>query len=237
MGLAVEIAIAKTNKYASRESGDTAELVERPAGGLSVVMADGQGSGRAAKSLSLLVTSKAVSLLKEGVRDGAVARGVHDYLFAYRHGQVSATLDILSVDLRTGTVVVTRNAATSMTVGRGGRYELVPGCSGPIGLYHLTRPTVTQLPLEPGLRILLYSDGIPAAGRRDGHCPFDLAPFAAEALPEELTAAALADRLLDEAIRRDGGRPADDMTAVALALRPHADTILIRRQATTVPLP
>src|SRR3712207_7046255 len=35
---------------------------------------------RAAKSLSLLITSKAVALLKEGVRDGAVARGVHDYL-------------------------------------------------------------------------------------------------------------------------------------------------------------
>ena len=237
MGLAIELAIAKTNKYASRESGDTAELVERPAGGLSVVMADGQGSGRAAKSLSLLVTSKAVGLLKEGVRDGAVARGVHDYLFAYRHGQVSATLDILSVDLRSGTIVVTRNAATSMTVGRGGRFELVPGCSGPIGLYHLTRPTVTQLPMEPGLRIVLCSDGVPIAGVRDGHGEFDLVAFASEAFGEELGAAAIADRVLDEAVRRDGGRPADDMTVVTLALQVHADTLLVRRQVTTVPLP
>ena len=91
MGLQITLAIAKTNKYASRESGDTAELIERPGGGFSVVTVDGQGSGGAAKTLSLLITAKAVSLLKEGVRDGAVARAVHDYLFAYRHGKVSAT--------------------------------------------------------------------------------------------------------------------------------------------------
>ena len=65
MGLSIELAIAKTNKYASRESEDTAEVVERPGGGISVVVADGQGSGRAANTLSLLVTKYAVAMLKE----------------------------------------------------------------------------------------------------------------------------------------------------------------------------
>ncbi|HCG28801.1 MAG TPA: stage II sporulation protein E, partial [Chloroflexi bacterium] len=49
------------------------------------------------KTLSMMVSSKAVALLKDGIRDGAVARGVHDSLLAYRHGKVSATLDLLSV--------------------------------------------------------------------------------------------------------------------------------------------
>ena len=61
MGILIEAAVAKTNKYASRESGDTVEIVERPTGGISVIVADGQGSGRAAKALSLLVTARAVS--------------------------------------------------------------------------------------------------------------------------------------------------------------------------------
>lgn len=237
MGLAIEVAVAKTNKYASRESGDTAELVERPGGGLSVIMADGQGSGRAAKSLSLLVTSKAVALIKEGVRDGAVARGVHDYLFAYRHGQVSATLDILSVDLRSDTIVVTRNATAPMLLGRNSCYEVIAGGSGPIGLYHLTRPTVTQLPLEAGLRVVLCTDGVAASGVRAGRPEFDLAAFAAEAFPDDLGAAAIADRLLEEVVRRDDDRPGDDVTVVALALLPHQDTLLVRRQLATVPLP
>ncbi len=237
MGLTIDFAIAKTNKYASRESGDTAELIERPGGGFSVVCVDGQGSGPAAKTLSLLVTSKAVALLKEGVRDGAVARGVHDHLFAFRHGKVSASLDILSVDLWTNTVVVTRNGTAPMLVGCAGVYDLVPCEAGPIGRYHLTRPTVLQWPLEAGLQIVLYTDGVAAAGERDGDDRFDLSAFAGGRFASDDVAALLAGSLLDEAVRRDSGRPADDMTVVALSLRAHAETTLVRRLAATIPLP
>jgi len=43
------VGISKVSKYAVSDSGDTAEVVERPNGGLSVVLADGQSSGRGAK--------------------------------------------------------------------------------------------------------------------------------------------------------------------------------------------
>ena len=72
--LNVEIAVAKAAKYAVHESGDSVEVIERPRGGLSVVMADGQRSGRSAKAISNIAVRKAMSLLSEGVRDGAVAR-------------------------------------------------------------------------------------------------------------------------------------------------------------------
>lgn len=236
MGLAIDLAIAKTNKYASRESGDTAEMVERPGGGLSVVLVDGQGSGKAAKTLSLLITSRAVALIKDGVRDGAVARAVHDFIFAYRHGQVSATLEIVSVDLRSETLVVTRNAATPWILGQGGRYETMRDGSGPIGLYPLTRPTVTQRPVAAGLSVVVATDGVGRAGVRGGSPELDLALCAA-ALPPDADAAAVADGLLAEAVRRDGGRPGDDMTVVVLGLRSHAEPLLVRRQRATVPLP
>src|SRR5215210_695110 len=116
--LDVQIAVVKTNKYATRESGDTVEVVERPHGGFSVVLADGQGSGRSAKNISHLVTTKAVSLIKDGVRDGAVARSVHDYLYAYRGGKVSATLVILTVDLATRTLVLSRNSHCPILLSR-----------------------------------------------------------------------------------------------------------------------
>ncbi|MCB0132720.1 MAG: hypothetical protein KDD78_17780, partial [Caldilineaceae bacterium] len=93
--LNVQTAAAKINKYASRESGDTVETIERPRGGLSVVVADGQRSGRSAKAISNIVVRKAVSLLAEGVRDGAVARATHDYLHLQRGGKVSAELFIV----------------------------------------------------------------------------------------------------------------------------------------------
>ncbi|GAI87026.1 unnamed protein product [marine sediment metagenome] len=51
----VQIAVAKVKKYATSASGDTVEVVERPQGGVSVVLADGQSSGRGAKWVSTFV--------------------------------------------------------------------------------------------------------------------------------------------------------------------------------------
>src|SRR5512142_1154426 len=105
----LDVAVAKTRKYATPESGDTIEMIERPGGGLSFVVVDGQRSGRSAKAISNIVARKAVSLLAEGVRDGAVARAAHDYLYTHRQGKVLATLNIASVDLVSRTLVLSRN--------------------------------------------------------------------------------------------------------------------------------
>jgi rhodanese-related sulfurtransferase len=77
----IQIAVAKINKYDSIESGDTLEVVERPNGGVSVVLADGQSSGLQAKHISTAVVRKVITLLAEGVRDGAAARAASDALF------------------------------------------------------------------------------------------------------------------------------------------------------------
>jgi len=79
--LEMRVAVAKVPRYGELESGDTLETIERPGGGFSFVLVDGQGSGRSAKTLSHLVATRAITLLKDGARDGAVARAVHDYLY------------------------------------------------------------------------------------------------------------------------------------------------------------
>lgn len=235
--LLIDVGVAKTEKYASRESGDTVELVERPSGGFSVVMIDGQGSGKAAKTLSLLLSSKAVALVKEGVRDGVVARATHDYLFAFRHGQVSATLDLLSIDLKTRTIVITRNAETPMILGTGGAVTAITSESGQIGRYRWTKPTVTELPMSAGTEIMLCTDGIAHSGRRAALHPLDFADFGRQHFRLGLTAQDLADALLEEAIERDQGRPGDDMAVVALSLRQAAAHPSIRRMQLQVHAP
>jgi len=239
MGIAIDLAVAKTNKHAMRESGDSVEVVERPLGGVSAVLVDGQGSGRAAKALSHGIAARAAALIGEGVRDGAVARAAHDALYAARGGQVSATLDIVSVDLRTRTVVVTRNAETPCLIWRDGIAATHPVASGPIGRYAETRPTVLQIPLDAAPVVLVYSDGIASAGERGGQPRWDVASNLRELFPGDgpFPAQALADGLLAAAIARDAGRPGDDMTVVALTVRPHAEPVLIRRMAVEMPLP
>jgi serine phosphatase RsbU (regulator of sigma subunit) len=234
--LTIDVAVAKTNKYASRESGDTVEIVERPGGGISVILADGQGSGRAAKALSLLVTAKVSALLKEGVRDGASARAANDFLFAMRNGQVSATLDILSVDLKTGTVVITRNSETACYARTDDGSEISAGAERPLGIHPRTRPWAAEIAIGPGVRVILVSDGITNSGRRAGLPSLDLATVSANAGPEA-TAAEIANLVLGEAITRDRDKPADDMSVVALTLPEHEQTTLVRRMGVEVPLP
>jgi len=231
----IQIAVAKTNKYATSESGDTLEVIERPNGGLSVVLADGQTSGRGAKLVSSLVVRKVIGLLADGVRDGAAARAASDYLFTERNGKVSATLNILSVDLQTGTVVITRNNPVPVFIGRGDSIDCLNADSTPVGISRNTRPLICEIPLEPGLTVMMYTDGLSQAGERYGK-PIDVATIL-EAMIEDQrpTAQDIADALLNQAVHLDDGRPSDDMSVVVLCVVPeHSDTI--RRMIVRLPV-
>ena len=151
----LNVAVAKVGKYATSESGDTFEMIERPGGGLSFVLVDGQHSGRGAKTISNVVARKAISLLAEGVRDGAVARAAHDYLFNYRQGKVSATLNIVSVDLTTQTIVLARNNHCPTIVVRSSGLRLLDQPSNPVGIYARTKPNMTELPLGAEMGIIV----------------------------------------------------------------------------------
>jgi serine phosphatase RsbU (regulator of sigma subunit) len=214
----VQIAVAKTNKYASAESGDTLEIVERPNGGLSVVLADGQTSGRGAKTVSMMVVRKVIALLAEGVRDGAAARAASDLLYTERQGKVISTLNIASIDLQTATVVLTRNNPAPIYVARGDRIDCLNAESPPIGLSRSVRPVISEMPIEAGLTIVLFTDGILHAGERRAQ-RMDIATSLQAMLEEQdPPPQAIADALLNEAIRLDDGRPADDMSVVAIRI-------------------
>ena len=212
----VLIAVAKVKKYATPSSGDTVEVVERPNGGVSVVLADGQSSGRGAKSISTLVVRKVISLLAEGVRDGAAARAASDYLYTERKGKVSSTLNILSVDKQTSTLVITRNNPVPALLAQNDKITLLSDESLPVGLYRETRPMISEIALEPGLTAIVYSDGLVHAGSRDGQS-LDIVTCVQSWLEDEdPSPQSIADELLRNAVRLDQGRPVDDISVVVL---------------------
>jgi serine phosphatase RsbU (regulator of sigma subunit) len=231
----VQIAVAKTNKYAVTESGDTLEVVERPNGGLSVVLADGQTSGRGAKAVSMLVVRKVIGLLAEGVRDGAAARAASDLLFTEKQGKVSSTLNIISVDLHTGTVVLTRNNPAPFFVARGEQVDCISTDSSPIGVSRNMRPIISEIPLELGLILVLYTDGLVHAGERVGQ-PMDICTSLKAMLEDQdPTPQDIADALLAEAVALDDGRPTDDISVVVLkVLKRSGDDV--RRMRVRLPI-
>ena len=212
----VQIAVAKVNKYATSESGDTLEVVERPNGGVSVVLADGQTSGSGAKAISLMVVRKVIGLLAEGVRDGAAARAASDALFTERQGKVISTLNIASVDLSSGTIVLTRNNPAPMFVCRGERIGCLEEESIPLGTSRNVRPLITELPIEPELTIVIYTDGLTHAGKRRG-LPMDIGATIQSMLEDQdPSPQMLADSLLAEAVSLDENRPADDISVLVV---------------------
>lgn len=231
----VRIAVAKVRKYATSDSGDTVEVVEHPNGGLSVVMADGQSSGRGAKWISTMVVRKVITLLAEGVRDGAAARAASDSLFTERKGKVSSTLNILSVDKQTNTLVITRNNPAPVLLATNAETRLLDAISQPVGLYRDTRPIINEINLEPGHTVVMFSDGLVHAGSRSGES-MDLVDCVQELLEEEDPSPELiADDLLQHAIVLDQGRPTDDITIVVLRVT-SAPGDIIRRMSVRLPL-
>ena len=232
----VEIGVAKIGKWATSESGDTLEMVERPHGGISCVLVDGQRSGRSAKAISNLVARKAIRELAEGVRDGAAARAAHDYLYTFRGGKVSATLNILSVDLVSGTLVLSRNSHCPIVVYTPGEeVRLIDEPSQPVGVRRRTKPQITEMPLISGTVVVVYTDGLITAGARSGQT-LDVPGAVRDMVAlNEVEAQEMANRLLALALALDEGRPHDDTSVLVLRVvaRPSDG---VRRLTLTLPL-
>lgn len=244
--LVVEIAVAKVAKYAVAESGDSVEIVERPNGGFSVVIVDGQRSGRSAKAISNIAVRKAISLLAEGVRDGAVARATHDYLRTQRNSQVSAELTIISVDLETRTIVISRNSQCPVLIRHPSEadpmeeiWTVLESPADAVGVHSRVRPVIDEWPLAAGQVLVTFTDGLLHSGSRRG-MPLDIqATLASLHMSASNAAQDMADDLLGVAVSADDRRPGDDVSVVVMRVFDYhpEDSLEIRRMKVSFPLP
>jgi len=219
-------AAAKAARFGLRVSGDSIDLVERPSGGLSLILADGQGHGEAAKRVSGPVVARIASLLADGARDGAAARMAHDVLHHGRSGRVSSTLVILSADAPSEALVVTRSGDSPVYVRRPAdadgpdRVERLDDAQPPLGVVRWNRPAVQTYPLVPGAVLLGMSDGVFQTDRERGSVA--VADAVGDALrdADPVDVRSLVEAVLRIAVDAASGRPRDDVTVLAMAVGP-----------------
>jgi serine phosphatase RsbU (regulator of sigma subunit) len=211
-------------------------VIERPNGGLSIVMADGQSSGRGAKWVSSFVVRKVISLLADGVRDGAAARAASDSLFAERGGKVSATLNILSVDMLTKTLVITRNNPAPVLLAFDDEIKTLSDPSVSVGFYRDTRPLINEIPLQTGMTVVVFTDGIVHAGSREGRSMEVDTCLQSILEDDDPTAQEITDCLLEHAVKLDQGRPVDDTSVIALRVSPRISENKVRRMLVRLPI-
>jgi serine phosphatase RsbU (regulator of sigma subunit) len=231
----IKIAIAKIDKHGSSNSGDTVEITERPNGGISVVMADGQLNQRDSKAISTLVSHRVIDHISGGIRDGASIRTAASQLFTEYNGGVQANLWVISADLQTNTIIISRNNPIPMLLISEEIVDCLTSASEPIGGRVDVEPTIIELPITPEMTVIAFSDGVFEAGRHLQQGLDICTTIEALIDEQEPTAKEIAEYLLQRAIRLDEGKPRDDMSIVMLQTSsPPTDTI--RRMSISLPL-
>ena len=224
----IKIAVAKVDKYRSGKSGDTVETIERPNGGISIVLADGRINDRDDKAISTMVSHKVLYQISQGIRDSAAIRHTSNSIYKKHKGSVQANLNLISVDCQTNTIIVSRNNPVPVFLVTNEVVDCLLSDSEPIGGKTDIRPTIVELPINPGMAIIAFSDGVYHAGSEYGQNPDTSVTIEAMFEEQEPTAQEVADYLLNRAIRLDEGRPKDDMSIVVLLVSP-VSTDKIRR--------
>ena len=204
--------VAARKKDGETVSGDTGTWFKREDGSLFVLLCDGMGSGSAAHRES----SEAVRLLEGFLRAGVAPEEALRTMWGALalQGEETGgftTIDLLRLDLFTGSGAVYKYGAAPTYVKKGGTVTRISASTLPAGLAPGSNaaPDVGRFQLEPGDCVLMVSDGV-AGGDGDVWLREKLRAFDG-ASPKELTRL-----LIDEGSRRGGAT--DDRTAILLRL-------------------
>jgi serine/threonine protein phosphatase PrpC len=230
----LQAAISKVDRYSSAEQGDKVEVIERPRGGISIIMAEGKLSGRRSRSIAMKAVHSILNLIASGLHDGAASRTVLTNIYEEHNGKAKVSLSIISCDLDSQSIVITKNNTTPVVTVFEGTVDYlrfdVTNDSDPSVV-----PSVYQFEIEKGRDFILVSDGILQAGTQNEQS-LDLRS-SVESLFEddEPTVQDIADAILTQAVSQDLGRPHDDMTVTVLRIS-SAPSTNIRRECVHFPI-
>ena len=165
------------NAYVSRPSchngreeglcGDSIAIFESRDGRSFALLSDGMGSGRKAAQLSGICTVFLQKMLATGGDTGVILRMLNDFLAAGAVGEVSATVDLLEVDLYTGEGIFWKSGAAPSFVYREGNLFRLSSRTAPVGILSEADVQKTAFRLYDGDLVVIISDGV-ADGREDG---------------------------------------------------------------------
>ena len=195
-------------------SGDAVQQFCSPAAA-QMILCDGMGTGRPAAVDGSLAAELTARLLKAGFTAELAARLVNVALALKSDEESGATLDLISVDLYTGTARIFKAGAAPGFLVHGGRARPVGDISLPIGILGGVNGQSRVVHLAAGDYAVLVSDGLLVDGPSWVAKQLELSAAAGD--PPEKVAQILVETARARA--EQTGRP-DDITAAVLRLEP-----------------
>lgn len=201
-----QVGVSTVGRHGSNVVGDRGACLAGNHSDFYVLLCDGMGTGPEASALSEDTVHQLSQLLRAGLRAESALR-VLNGVFLLRGTGCFSTVDLLHVDLDSGEAELLKWGAAPSYLRMGKTVKKIGTASPPpgVGVGGDHSPERFRLSLRRGEMLVLVSDG--AGGELTENT---LAAFEGES-PRELAALLIA------------GLPAeDDMTAVAISLRPRA---------------
>lgn len=212
------IGIAKSKKHSAPGQGDGLEIIERPTGGMTAILADGYGGGHSLSGISTKAVLKAAQFIADGVRDNVVARSVHDCFCAEQDGNFSIAFTMVSADTESQSLVLCRNTVCPTFVRHEFGVDVYDEPAQALGAHKNPRSLVIRRPLEEGMLVATFSDGVLNAGRKHGRA-LDIntvVRLLEESNPED--AHYLAQSILERALTLDSFQALDHMSVVVMGV-------------------
>ncbi len=204
-----EIAVAQNTCAGEKLSGDVCEQYE-DSGISTFILSDGMGSGGRAAVDGAMAAGITARLLRAGMKPDTVLKMVNTALLAKSGDESLTTLDILQMDLFSGSIRMYKAGAVTSLLKSKGRISRIEAPSLPIGILRETGFAESKDTIGDGDMLILMSDGMVSDG---------VAWMEEYVKDKEGSAGEIADGLLKVALSRvkDTER-ADDMTVAVVCM-------------------
>ena len=212
---AERIGAALRPKEGEKVCGDTVVSFRTEGGLLCLLLADGMGSGEAARKESALTCRLLRQFLEAGIEPEAALKTLNSAM-ALRGAETGSftTIDLVTCRTETGEAAFYKFGAAPSYVKKNGTVRRITGGTLPVGLRGApTAPDVTRVTLAPSSFVVMVSDGVADPGR-DEWLQDVLAGWEGED-PQEL-----ANLLLRQSIQRQG---LQDDCGIQVLYRPEQD--------------
>ena len=194
--------------------GDTVQICPLGDGTLAV-LSDGMGCGGRAAVDSAMAAGIATRLWQADFAPDAILQTVNAALLVKSREESLATLDVAVVDTHSGELNLYKAGAAPSFLRCEGRVSRIENAGMPVGILPQVIFAHSQDFLREGDILLLVSDGALCGGAA-------MVEELLAAYPDEGDMEALAQAVVDAAVAVEGDHH-DDVTVIALRLRPHED--------------
>lgn len=207
----VEIGVAQRNKQGESVCGDTVVHFCTEDNRYCVLVCDGMGSGESAAEESGLTCTLLQEFLRAGFGQETSLKMINSTLALKMDKDMFSTIDLLVVDLTTGSADFYKIGAAESFIRKGKEIETIFSKTYPAGMLPQVDTDGIRRVFTGGEVIVMATDGVTEASIIHGE-------GIRRAMYDNTEMQLLADDIIGDAEKKSGGTPRDDMTVVAVRI-------------------